>query len=202
MDVTQWGTVLVSLIGALTALYVAWQNRDEKRAKAQKIVEEAESEDVKQRGAEIDNLRAVNDEWSKQYGKLVERMDRLQAELDQEIKRRKNVELAAEEHVTQLEHEIGIEREARFEAEKRAKKQAEHLIEMQTQIDALLTENAELHTTVAKMQGTIEAQNATISSLQKLVEDKDQQIVKLRQDLSAVQMERSVQEVRRRKNAA
>ncbi|MBN2004138.1 MAG: hypothetical protein JXA21_12350 [Anaerolineae bacterium] len=189
-------TLIISFLGALTSLYSVWLSRHKALAEAKKTAEEAESEDVRQRGTEIDNLRAINDEWQRQYGFVVQRMDGFKAELDQEIKRRQGVESSAAERITELEQLFAAERAARMESDKRAQAQAQHIVAMQDEIKTLKAENKDLLGKIKSQDETIFSLNATIASLQRINEDKERQIASLRRDLSAMKVDLRANEVR------
>lgn len=181
MNLSDIVPLVISLLGALTAVYSVWLNGHKTRAEAQKIYEEAETEEAKQRVTAIENLCTINDEWQRQYGLLVQRMDALKAEHDAEVDRRRTVEEQSAARIKELEQQLENEYEARIAAEKRAQVQAQHLVDLQVKVN--------------QMQGVIEAQNATISSLQKLVADKDRQIGVLRDDLAQRKLQQGQLEV-------
>jgi len=198
MNLESWGPIAISIIGALSGFYGLWLGRHKARAEARKIEEEAQSEDARQRGTEIGNLNTIIEQWQNQYGLLVQRMNDLKAELDCEIERRKGVEASSAQLIAELEQQLANERNARIAEEKRAQRQAQHLISLQEEMTAVKAENSEMRAAMQQMQGTIDSQDATISSLQQVVAEKDRQIVSLRQDLSAMQLEQKKAEVQAR----
>ena len=192
MEGPWWLVIIVTVLtsGVATALVQGLLNRPQVRAAARKTQEEAESEDVRQRSTEIENLRQVVAVWQDNHGRVVKQVDELRKELagvrlelEAVVAHADQVEKSAQTAIANLR--LALESE-----KSRSRGQATRLVEAVERMAALEAENLELHANCARMTGQIEALEATISGLLTEGVRKDEKIAALEADLARERTQR------------